>query len=78
MGTALIQAAREGYAAAGPCPYAIRTRAAAAWALGAWMNQTGRSAPRDIAAIDPRHFAINDMTVRVARADGAFSLSRES
>ena len=77
MSTSLLEAAREGYAGSAST-YAAASKAAAAWAIGAWLNQTGRTTPRSVSSEARGLYAVNDMLVRVSRAKHGLTVTREA
>ena len=67
MATILTNQATEGYNANLPakaCPYLATSDSANAWHIGAWLKQTGRSAPRKVSASRGTTYHVNDMKVR--------------
>ena len=77
MSTTLLEAARKGYAGR-ESSYDIASRAAVAWAIGAWLNETGRTSPRSLTSEKGSLYAVNDMLVRVSRNHDRFSITREA
>lgn len=77
MSTPLLTAAREGYAGRASAHDAA-SRAATAWAIGAWLNETGRTSPRHLTSAKGGLYAVNDMLVRVRREAGTIIVTREA
>jgi hypothetical protein len=60
----LIAEAALGYAnPASPSPYLYSSNSYYAYRIGQWLQQTGRSAPRDVRASRGYTFHVNDMKV---------------
>lgn len=77
MSKSLITAARDGYAGR-ESSRDPASRAAVAWAIGVWLNQTGRTSPRSLTSEKGGLYAVNDMLVRVRRESGVFTVTREA
>ncbi len=71
MATILTTQAIEGYEApapySGPCGYIPTSDSFNAWHIGAWLNNTGRTRPRDVRASRGDTYHVNGMKVRIVR-----------
>jgi len=67
MATILTAEANEGYITNVPakqCPYLATSDSANAWHIGAWLRDTGRSAPRMVRASRGNTYHVNEMKIR--------------
>jgi hypothetical protein len=65
-------AALEGYNATNiDCPYLATSSSAEAWHIGAWLQATGRTSPRDVAPSRGDTFHVNGMRVTIRWRKGA-------
>ena len=68
MATDLTPQAVEGFAAAPgtDCPYLGSSDSSCAWHVGAWLQKTGRPAPRDVRRSRGHKMWANDMLLDVS------------
>jgi hypothetical protein len=57
-------------------PFLATSNSSDAWHIGAWLRQTGRSAPREVRKSRGYTFHVNDMKVQVKYLKGQTEIER--
>lgn len=72
MAMIVTDKALEGYGAApdARCPYLATSVNSDAWALGRWLNQTGRLQPREVRKSRGDTYRVGDMLISVKWKNG--------
>jgi hypothetical protein len=80
MATIATEEALQGYKAeaGAKCPYYATSVSGDAWAIGRWLNQTGRAAPREVRKSRGNSYRVNDMVIHVEWKNGTPVIERIS
>lgn len=77
MATQLKSEAMLGYVNAGAtCPFLATSNCASAWHIGAWLQRTHRTEPRDVRPSRGDTFHVNNMKVRLNYIQGCVEIER--
>jgi hypothetical protein len=77
MTNQLVTEALQGYTTpTGPCPFLSTSISADAWAIGRWLQQNSRTAPRDVRKSRGDTYHVNGMKVQIHYVQGCTEVER--